>query len=114
MEKLLKHARKNFKKLFTRQFSPLKRLVIDMVTIVFNEQVKARNTHEMLKTIDDFVFSFGEIRESFMALCSNIQYEKRVMEMGQLFTKGDCTTLIKDTRFISGGLSSHVFFFMEK
>lgn len=100
LEEILNYSRTRQKEmgLFPLKFSPLKRLLIDLCMIIFNELIHSKNTHKLLRSIKDFVFSFGELRDSFVTLISDIQWEKKAMEMGHVFIKADFLNTRKERK----------------
>lgn len=101
VEELLRYSREKFPVLQENpSFLPLKRLLVDLISCVFNEQVKTRSTHVVFKNISDFVFSFGEMKESFIDISANIRTGKGIMQMGEILSKGDCSKLIRDNKLL--------------
>lgn len=80
------------------KFSPFKQLLIDIWMLVFNEIVHSKNAQTLLKGIDDYVFSFGDLRSSFGNLISDFQWEKKAAQMGHVFIKGDTFKLMFATK----------------
>lgn len=106
MERLLDYCRKQKEKSRSlspqeiQKLQPLKHLLIDMVADVFKEQFKSRSNYQVLLNIKDFVFEYGEMKDAFINLVSNISYEKRVIKMEEVFTRGDYRNMKEVNKFL--------------
>lgn len=70
-------------------FDVLKLLVVDLVSIVFDQQICNKAGSETLRKVSDFVFCFGELTKSFLTLVSDVRYKKGIANTGVSFVSND-------------------------